>query len=82
MRRELPAHCYRMVGSVEAEDLASQRARARLDEVAPSPESVVEPVEPHARDLSRQYYERNTDQMFPVVILEGVPGATSSGIGM
>jgi RNA polymerase sigma-70 factor (ECF subfamily) len=32
-----------------------QRARARLDEVAPSPESVIEPTEPHARDLLRQY---------------------------
>jgi RNA polymerase sigma-70 factor (ECF subfamily) len=32
-----------------------QRARARLDEVAPSPESVIEPAEPHARDLLRQY---------------------------
>jgi RNA polymerase sigma-70 factor (ECF subfamily) len=32
-----------------------QRARARLDEVAPSPESVTEPTEPHARDLLRQY---------------------------
>jgi RNA polymerase sigma-70 factor, ECF subfamily len=34
---------------------ALQRARARLDEVAPSPESVTEPAEPHARDLLRQY---------------------------
>jgi RNA polymerase sigma-70 factor (ECF subfamily) len=32
-----------------------QRARARLDEVAPSPEIVTEPTEPHARDLLRQY---------------------------
>ncbi|WP_196425227.1 RNA polymerase subunit sigma-70 [Amycolatopsis camponoti] len=32
-----------------------QRARARLDEVAPSPDDVVEPAEPHARDLLRQY---------------------------
>ena len=32
-----------------------QRARGRLDEVAPSPESVVEPTEPHAQDLLRQY---------------------------
>jgi RNA polymerase sigma-70 factor (ECF subfamily) len=32
-----------------------QRARARLDEVAPSPETVVEPTEPHVRDLLRQY---------------------------
>ena len=32
-----------------------QRARARLEEVAPSPESVVEPTESDARDLLRQY---------------------------
>ena len=32
-----------------------QRARARLDEVAPAPESVIEPTEPHARDLLGQY---------------------------
>jgi RNA polymerase sigma-70 factor (ECF subfamily) len=32
-----------------------QRARARLDEVAPSPESVTEPADLHARDLLRQY---------------------------
>jgi deazaflavin-dependent oxidoreductase (nitroreductase family) len=32
-----------------------QRARARLDEVAPSPESVAEPTEPRIRDLLRQY---------------------------
>ena len=32
-----------------------QRARARLDEVSPSPESVVEPTEQRARDLLRQY---------------------------
>jgi RNA polymerase sigma-70 factor (ECF subfamily) len=32
-----------------------QRARARLDEVGPSPENVIEPTEPHARDLLRQY---------------------------
>jgi RNA polymerase sigma-70 factor (ECF subfamily) len=34
---------------------ALQRARARLDEVAPSPEGVVEPTEPHARDRLRDY---------------------------
>ena len=34
---------------------ALQRARARLDEVAPSLERVIEPTEPHARDLLRQY---------------------------
>jgi RNA polymerase sigma-70 factor (ECF subfamily) len=34
---------------------ALQRARARLDEVAPSPQNVVEPAEPAARDLLRQY---------------------------
>lgn len=32
-----------------------QRARARLDEISPSPGDVVEPAEPHARDLLRQY---------------------------
>ena len=32
-----------------------QRARARLDEVAPAPESLIEPTEPHARDLLGQY---------------------------
>lgn len=32
-----------------------QRARVRLDEVAPSPERVTEPTEPHVRDLLRQY---------------------------
>jgi RNA polymerase sigma-70 factor (ECF subfamily) len=41
--------------STPAVKSALQRARARLDEVAPSPESVVEPTEPHARDLLRQY---------------------------
>ena len=32
-----------------------QRARARLDEVAPAPESVIEPTEPHARELLARY---------------------------
>jgi RNA polymerase sigma-70 factor (ECF subfamily) len=41
--------------STAAVKSALQRARARLDEVAPSPESVIEPAEPHARDLLRQY---------------------------
>ncbi|MGW5364892.1 sigma factor-like helix-turn-helix DNA-binding protein [Actinopolymorpha pittospori] len=41
--------------STAAVKSALQRARARLDEVAPSPESVTEPTEPHARDLLRQY---------------------------
>ncbi len=59
--------------STAAVKSASQGARDRLDEVAPSPESVVEPVEPRARGLSRQYYERNTDRMFPVVISKAFP---------
>jgi RNA polymerase sigma-70 factor (ECF subfamily) len=41
--------------SVAAVKSALQRARARLDEVAPSPESVAEPAEPRARELLRQY---------------------------
>jgi RNA polymerase sigma-70 factor, ECF subfamily len=41
--------------STAAVKSALQRARARLDEVAPSPESVIEPTEPHAQDLLRQY---------------------------
>jgi RNA polymerase sigma-70 factor, ECF subfamily len=32
-----------------------QRARARLDEVAPAPEHIVEPAEPRARELLGQY---------------------------
>jgi RNA polymerase sigma-70 factor, ECF subfamily len=32
-----------------------QRARARLEEVAPAPERVIEPTEPHAQALLRQY---------------------------
>ncbi len=32
-----------------------QRARARLDEVAPAPDSVIEPTEPHARELLARY---------------------------
>jgi RNA polymerase sigma-70 factor (ECF subfamily) len=41
--------------STAAAKSALQRARVRLGEVAPSPESVIEPTEPHARDLLRQY---------------------------
>jgi len=41
--------------STAAVKSALQRARATLDEVAPSPDSVVEPTEPHTRDLLRQY---------------------------
>jgi RNA polymerase sigma-70 factor (ECF subfamily) len=41
--------------STAAVKSALQRARARLDEVAPAPESVVEPTEPHAKDLLRHY---------------------------
>ena len=32
-----------------------QRARARLDEVAPAPGRVIEPTDPHARELLSQY---------------------------
>src|SRR6202042_1292574 len=32
-----------------------QRARARLDEVSPAPERVIEPTEPRARELLGQY---------------------------
>jgi len=32
-----------------------QRARARLDEVAPAPERIIEPTEPRARELLAQY---------------------------
>ena len=32
-----------------------QRARARLDEVAPAPERIIEPAEPRARELLSQY---------------------------
>jgi len=41
--------------SIAAVKSALQRARARLDEVAPAPEGVIEPTDPHARDLLRQY---------------------------
>jgi RNA polymerase sigma-70 factor, ECF subfamily len=41
--------------STAAVKSALQRARARLDEVAPTPESVIEPTDPRARDLLRQY---------------------------
>ncbi|OLF09978.1 RNA polymerase subunit sigma-70 [Actinophytocola xanthii] len=41
--------------STAAVKSALQRARARLDEVAPSRESVVEPTAPHAQDLLRHY---------------------------
>jgi RNA polymerase sigma-70 factor (ECF subfamily) len=41
--------------SAAAVKSALQRARARLDEVAPSPASVAEPAEPRARELLRQY---------------------------
>ena len=41
--------------STAAVKSALQRARARLDEVAPSPDDVVEPADPRARELLRQY---------------------------
>jgi RNA polymerase sigma-70 factor (ECF subfamily) len=45
-----------MVGiSTAAVKSALQRARARIDEVAPSPETTTEPADPHAQDLLRQY---------------------------
>ena len=45
-----------MIGvSTAAVKSALQRARARLAEVAPSPEGVLEPTEPHLRDLLDQY---------------------------
>jgi RNA polymerase sigma-70 factor (ECF subfamily) len=34
---------------------ALQRARARLEEVAPAPERIIEPTEPRARELLSQY---------------------------
>jgi RNA polymerase sigma-70 factor (ECF subfamily) len=34
---------------------ALQRARARLDECAPSPEIITEPTEPHAREMLSHY---------------------------
>jgi RNA polymerase sigma-70 factor (ECF subfamily) len=41
--------------STPAVKSALQRARARLDEVAPAPELVIEPTEPRARELLGQY---------------------------
>jgi RNA polymerase sigma-70 factor (ECF subfamily) len=41
--------------STPAVKSALQRARARLDEVSPAPERVVEPTEPRARELLGQY---------------------------
>ncbi|MDN3352907.1 sigma-70 family RNA polymerase sigma factor [Actinomadura sp. DC4] len=41
--------------STAAVKSALQRARARLDESAPSAEIITEPTEPHARDLLSQY---------------------------
>ena len=41
--------------STAAVKSALQRARARLDEVAPAPERVIEPTEPRARELLGQY---------------------------
>ena len=41
--------------STAAVKSALQRARARLDDVAPTSESVIEPTEPHAQDLLRHY---------------------------
>jgi RNA polymerase sigma-70 factor, ECF subfamily len=41
--------------SAAAVKSALQRARARLDEVAPTPESIIEPTEPRARELLSQY---------------------------
>jgi len=41
--------------SAPAVKSALQRARARLDEVSPAPERVIEPTEPRARELLGQY---------------------------
>jgi RNA polymerase sigma-70 factor, ECF subfamily len=41
--------------STPAVKSALQRARARLDEVSPAPERVIEPTEPRARELLGQY---------------------------
>jgi RNA polymerase sigma-70 factor (ECF subfamily) len=41
--------------SVTAVKSTLQRARARLDDVAPAPEHIVEPTEPRARELLSQY---------------------------
>ncbi|WP_460530571.1 sigma-70 family RNA polymerase sigma factor family protein, partial [Flindersiella endophytica] len=41
--------------STPAVKSALQRARARLDEVAPSPDNLTEPTQPHARELLRHY---------------------------
>ncbi len=41
--------------STAAVKSALQRARARLDEVAPAPDRVIEPTEPRARELLGQY---------------------------
>jgi len=41
--------------STPAVKSALQRARARLDEVSPAPELVIEPTEPRARELLGQY---------------------------
>jgi len=41
--------------SVPAVKSALQRARARLDEVAPAPDSLTEPTEPRARELLSEY---------------------------
>jgi RNA polymerase sigma-70 factor, ECF subfamily len=41
--------------STTAVKSALQRARARLDEVSPAPERVIEPTEPRARELLGQY---------------------------
>ncbi len=60
LRREVlgfsAAEVAAMLGtSAAAVKSTLQRARARLDEVAPAPEGVIEPTEPHARDLLAQY---------------------------
>src|ERR1700749_4255810 len=41
--------------SVAAVKSTLQRARARLEEVAPTPEGIIEPTEPQARELLGQY---------------------------
>jgi RNA polymerase sigma-70 factor (ECF subfamily) len=50
------AEVAEMLGiSTAAVKSALQRARARLDEVSPAPEEVIEPTEPRARELLGQY---------------------------
>jgi RNA polymerase sigma-70 factor, ECF subfamily len=70
--------------TVAAVKSALQRARARLDEVSPSRDDVVEPTEPRARELLDRYmaaWERSDVAAFERVLradatLESVPSRT------